>query len=171
MDYILIARIEQLYGKNGSVILRSFLDSVKRYSSLKKVYIDFWGDKKTFYIEDVKDVKGKTVIKFERFDSQRDSQVLIGREVFIDKKEAKIFPAGYIFTSDLIGCKVFVEGKEVGVIKEAMKTNANDVLVIESVDKKEILIPFVLNFIEKFNAEEKRLNLNIKKDFFESDED
>jgi 16S rRNA processing protein RimM len=171
LDYILIARIEQLYGKNGSVIFRSFLDSVDRYSTLKKVYIDFWGDKKTFYIEDVKDVKGKTVIKFERFNSQRDSHVLIGREVFIDKNDEKIFPTGFILTSDLIGSRVFIEGKEVGMITELMKTNANDVLVIESVDQKEILIPFVLNFIEKFNADEKKLILNITKDFFGSDED
>lgn len=166
MNYILVARVEHLYGKNGSVIMRSFLDSVERYSDLKKVYVDFWGDKKTFYIEDAKDVKGKIIIKFRGFDSQKDSQVLIGREVFIDKKKAKIFPAGHIFTSELIGSKVFVEGKEVGVIKEVLKTNANDVLVIEDVNKKEVLIPFVLNFIEKFNAEEKKLILNITKDFF-----
>ena len=171
MHYILIARIEQLYGKNGSVLLNSFLDSVERYSGFKKVYIDFWGDKKTFYLEDISNVKGKTVIKFKRFDSQRDSQVLIGREVFIDKKDSKIFPKGYIFTNDLIESRVFVEGKEIGVIKEVMKTNANDVLVVESADKKEILIPFVLNFIEKFNADEKKLILNITKDFFEIDED
>lgn len=171
MHYKLIARIEQLYGKNGSVLLRSFLDSVERFSTIKKVYVDFWGDKKSFYIEDIKDVKGNPVIRFKKFDSQRDSQVLIGRDIFIDIKDAELFPADYIFLSDLMGSKVFVEGKEIGVIKELMKTNANDVLVIESIDKKEILIPFVLNFIEKFNAGNKKLILNITKDFFNSDED
>jgi len=38
-------------------------------------------------------------------------------------------------------------------------------------EKKEILIPFVLNFIEKFDAAEKKLILNISKDFLEEDED
>ena len=82
------------------------------------------------------------------------------------KRDVNIFPAGHIFTSDLIGSNVFVEGKVIGVIKEVMKTNANDVLVIVNAEKKEVLIPFVLNFFEKFNADEKKLILNITKDFF-----
>jgi len=33
------------------------------------------------------------------------------------------------------------------------------------------LIPFVLNFIEKFDAAGKKIILNITKDFFEDDQD
>jgi hypothetical protein len=33
------------------------------------------------------------------------------------------------------------------------------------------MIPFVLNYIEKFDAARKKLILNLSKDFFEDDED
>jgi ribosomal 30S subunit maturation factor RimM len=59
LKYFLIARIEQTFGKDGFVRLQSFSDFPERFLSLKKVYLDFWGDKKTFYVEDVKDVKGE----------------------------------------------------------------------------------------------------------------
>jgi ribosomal 30S subunit maturation factor RimM len=52
-----------------------------------------------------------------------------------------------------------------------IKAKGNDVLVILSDEKKEILIPLVLNFIEKFDAAKKKLILNISKDFLEEDED
>jgi len=171
LDYFLIARIEQLYGKDGFVRLQAFSDFPERYLSLRKVYLDFWGDKKTFYVEDVKDVNGKIIIKFKKFDSPRDSQVLINREVYVDEKDAVCLPENHFFRHDLIGSEVIADKERIGFISDVIKTKANDVLVILTDDKREKLIPFVLNFIEKFDAANKRLILNITKEFLEEDED
>jgi 16S rRNA processing protein RimM len=170
LDYFLIAKVQQLYGKDGCVRLESHSDFPERYLSLKKVYIDFWGDKKMFYVEDVKDVKGKIIIKFKRFDSPRDSQVLIDRDVYVVEKDAVSLPENHFFMHDLIGSKVFAGKELIGTVTDIIKAKANDVLVILTDDKKEKLIPFVLNYIEKFDAARKKLILNITKDFFE-DED
>lgn len=171
MEYILIARIEQLYGKDGFVKLKLFSDFPDRFLNLKKVYIDFWGDKKRFYVEDVNDLKGKIIIKFKKFDSPRDSQVLVDREIYVDEKDAVSLPDNHYFVHDLIGSEVVVEKERIGTISEVIKGKANDVLVVLTDDKNEKLIPFVLNFIEKFDAAKKRLILNISKDFLEDDED
>jgi len=171
LEYFLIARIEQTFGKDGFIRIQSFSDFPERFLSLKKVYIDFWGDKKTFYVEDVKDVKGKIIIKFKEFDSLRDSQILIDREVFVDEKDAVSLPENHFFVHDLIDSEVFVMKERIGVVSDLIKSKGNDVLVILNDEKKEILVPFVLNFIEKFDAAQKKLILNISKDFLEEDED
>ena len=171
MAYFLIARVEQLYGKDGFVRLRSYSDFPERYLSLKKVYIDFWGDKKIFYVEDVKDVNGKIIIKFKRFDCQRDSRVLIDRNVYVVEIDVFSLPQNNFFIHDLIGSKVFASKELIGTVIDVIKAKANDVLVVLTDDKKEKLIPFVRNFIEKFDAAQKKLILNITKDFFEDDED
>ena len=171
MEYFLIAKIEQLYGKNGFLGIQSFSDFPDRFFSLKKVYIDFWGDKKTFYVEDVKDVKGKIIIKFKNFDSPRDSQVLVGREVYVNEKNVVNLPENHFFVHDLIGSEVIIEKNKFGSVVNVIKGKANDVLVVSTEDNRETLIPFVLNFIEKFDAAKKTLILNISKDFLEEDED
>lgn len=171
MDYLLIARVEQLYGKDGYLRIKSFSDFPERFLRLENVYLDFWGDKKIFYIEDVKDVKGNVIIKFERFDTVRDSQLLLGREVYIDEKDAVTLPENHFFVHDIIGSEIFIEEECIGVITDVIKGKSNDVLVVKADDKKEILIPFVLSFIEKFDAAGKKIFLNIKKDFFEDDQD
>jgi len=171
LEYFLIARIEQTFGKDGFVRIQSFSDFPERFFSLKKVYIDFWGAKKTFYVEDVKGVKGKIIIKFKKFDSPRDSQILIDRELFVDEKDAVSLPENHFFVHDLIHSEVFVRKERIGVVSDVIKAKGNDVLVISTDEKKEILIPFVLNFIEKFDAAKKKLILNISKDFLEEDED
>jgi 16S rRNA processing protein RimM len=171
LDYFLIARIEQTFGKDGYVRIQSYSDFPERFFRLKKVFIDFWGDKKSFYIEDVKNVKGKIIIKFKKFDSLRDAQVLTDREVFVDEKDAVSLPENHFFVHDLIDSEVFVKKERIGVISDVIKAKGNDVLVILNDEKKEILIPLVLNFIEKFDAAKKKLILNISKDFLEYDED
>jgi 16S rRNA processing protein RimM len=171
LEYFLIARIEQTFGKDGFVRIQSFSDFPERFFSLKKVYIDFWGDKKTFYVEDVKDAKGKIIIKFKKFDGLRESQILIDREVFVDEQDAVSLPENHFFVHDLIGSEVFVKTERIGIVSDVIKGKGNDVLVILDDDKKEILVPFVLNFIEKFDAAKKKLILNISKDFLEEDED
>lgn len=171
MEYFLIARIEQLYGKDGYVRIKSFSDFPERFLSLKKVYLDFWGDKKTFYIEDVRDVKGNVLVKFEKFDSIRDSQLLLEREVYVDEKDAVTLPENHFFVHDIIGSEVIIEEESIGVITDVIKGKGNDVIVIKDDNNKEVLIPFVLSFIEIFDAAEKKIILNIKKDFFEDDQD
>jgi len=171
LEYFLVARIEQLYGKDGYVRIKSFSDFPERFLSLKKVYLDFWGDKKAFYVEDVKDIKGSVLLKFERFDSIRDSQLLIDREIYVDAKEAVILPENHFFVHDLIGSEIIIEKECIGVVTDVIKGKGNDVLVVKDDDSKEVLIPFVLNFIEKFDAVEKKIILNITKDFFKDDQD
>jgi 16S rRNA processing protein RimM len=171
LDYFLIARIEQTFGKDGYVRIQSYSDFPERFFRLKKVYLDFWGDKKSFYIEDVKDVKGKIIIKFKKFNNLRDAQVLTDREVFVDEKDAVSLPENHFFVHDLIDSEVFVKKERIGVVSDVIKAKGNDVLVILNDAKKEILVPLVLNFIEKFDAAKKKLILNISKDFLEEDED
>jgi len=171
LDYFLIARIEQTFGKDGYVRIRSYSDFPERFFRLKKVYLDFWGDKKSFYIEDVKDVKGKIIIKFKKFNNLRDAQVLTDREVFVDEKDAVSLPENHFFVHDLIDSEVFVKKERIGVVSDVIKAKGNDVLVIMNDEKKEILVPLVLNFIEKFDVAKKKLILNIAKYFLEEDED
>ena len=171
MDYFLIAKIVQLYGRDGFVKLKSFSDFPDRYFSLNKVYIDFWGDKKTFHIEHIKDVSGKIIVKFKRFDNARDCQVLIDRDVYITESDLVSLPENYFYVHNLIGCEVIASEERMGTVTNVLKTKANDVLVISTDDNEEKLIPFVLNFIEKFDVARKKLILNVSKDFFEDDED
>jgi len=167
LEYVLIAKVEQLYGKDGYVKIQSFSDFPDRFLNLEEVYLDFWGDKKTFYIEDFKNLNGKLLLKFRKFDSIRDCQVLIDRDIYVDEKDKVSLPDNQFFIHDLIGSEVIVENESVGVVDDVLKGKANDVLVIRMNDEKEKLIPFVLNFIEKFDAVKKKLILNISKDFLE----
>ena len=59
-------------------------------------------------------------------------------------------PANHFFIHDLIDVNVFIKDEKIGVVTDILKLPANDVLVVKRNDNTEQLIPFVVEFIEKF---------------------
>ena len=47
----------------------------------------------------------------------------------------------------------------VGKVKEVTESTANDLLVIETDDKQEILIPNISNFVQNIDIENKRIDI------------
>jgi len=167
-NFYLIARIVSLIGKNGFVKVESYSGFQEGFEKLHKVYIDFWGDKKIFTVENVKEYGNSFSIKFLNFDSQRDSRVLVGREVFVDDKDFLKLPGDHFFINELIGSKVFKNEKLVGEITDVFKMPANDVMSIKGEKGNEILLPVVLEIIQSFDPVKKIMV--IKEDYNLSDD-
>lgn len=96
-------------------------------------------------------------VKFEGIDDRDQAFALRGYTVEILRD--KFSPAGedeYYWT-DLVGMTVInKEGITLGTVKNLIETGANDVLVIQGTDKQ-ILIPFVSNYIETVNHDSKTI--------------
>ena len=169
-DFYLIATVTSVSGKNGAVKIISYSDYPERFFYLSKVYIDFFGEKKLFFVEKVKQNKNIFTLKFKNFDSEQDSEILVGKEIFVDEENLVRLPDNHFFIHDLIGSRVIKDDKELGVIKEVYQYPANDVYVIEDAVGKEILLPAILKFIEFFDNAKKILKLKSGEDLYEDDE-
>jgi 16S rRNA processing protein RimM len=135
------------------------------------VFVDFFNEKKKFFIEDVKRKKDYFLIKFRNFNSERDVELLIGKEIFVDKANLVKLPEDQFFVHDLIGSEVYRNDKLLGVIKDVLPLPANDVYVVNDVEGNEILVPAVKEIILEFNPETKMLILKPGEDLYETDED
>jgi 16S rRNA processing protein RimM len=158
-DYYLIAKVVSVYGKKGFVKILSYSDFPERFFKLKKVYIDFFGDKKVSNVENVKQKGDTFFLRFSNFNSAEDAGILLGKELFVDEKEVIKLPEYTFFIHDLIESEIIEEGKKLGKIKDVLSFPANDVYVIETPEGKELLIPAVKDFIERFDPVEKILVL------------
>ena len=169
-EYFLIAKIESAYGKEGFVKISSFSDFPERFFNLQKVYIDFFDDKKEFFIEKALRKKNDLVLKFRNFNSKNDVQILVGKEIFVDEKSLTPLSEGQYYIHDLIGSKVYRNNLEFGKIVNVFSYPANDVYVIES-NGKEILIPAAFEFIESFDPKNKIMILKPGDSLYDDDED
>jgi 16S rRNA processing protein RimM len=157
-EYFLIAKTLSVYGKKGFVKIFSYSDFPDRFFNLNKVYIDFFDVKKEFFVEDVQKKKDFFTLKFRNFDNDRDAELLIGREIFVDELDVVKLPENYFFTHDVVGSSVFINNFYIGKIKEIFSYPGNDVYVID-VNGKEVSIPAVKDYIESFDPVEKKLFL------------
>lgn len=158
-DYFLVAKITSLVGKEGFVKIEPYSHFPKRFFELKIVFIDFWGDKKKLEVDEVIQLKNTFAFKFKLFNTERDAEVFIGRKMYIENNDLVELPKHRYYIPDLISSKVYQNGNEIGEVTDVFSTPANDVIVITGKEKKEILIPLVLDFIDEFDPEKKILIL------------
>ncbi|MFO7526240.1 MAG: ribosome maturation factor RimM [Ignavibacteriaceae bacterium] len=170
-DFFLIAHITSTSGLDGFLKLQLITDFPDRLTSLKEVYLDFFNMKKKFIIEEIKRSNKSFLIKFERFYSERELNVLVGRDIYLSGKDISQLPEGSIFNHDLLNSEVWRDNSLLGRIKEILNLPANDIFVIIDEAGNELLIPFVLSFIEEFDIKKKRLILKSGAGLYEDDED
>jgi 16S rRNA processing protein RimM len=169
-DFYLIATVTSVSGKKGAVKIISHSDYPERFFSLSEVYIDFSDEKKLFFVEKVKQHKNLITLKFKNFDSDKDSEILVGKEIFVNEDNLVRLPDNHFFIHDLIGSRVLKDGAEFGVIVDVLQYPANDVYVIENGVGKEILLPATHGFIESFDKVNKLLRLKPGENLYEDDE-
>ncbi len=169
-EFYLIATIKSAFGKNGSVKIISHSDFPERFKNLSEVYIDFFNNKKLFFVENVEQHNNIFTIKFKNFNSDKDVEILIGKDIFVDENHLVKLPKDQYFIHDLIGSRVVRNDKEIGIIKDVLKYPANDIYVVFDSEGKEILIPAVLDFIDSFDSVNKILKLKPGEDLYDDDE-
>jgi 16S rRNA processing protein RimM len=169
-EYFLIARITSASDKKGFVKINSYSDFPERFFSLRVVYIDFYGRKKKFIVEEVKKLKKDFFIRFKNFNSEKETKILLNKEIFVEESDAVRLPENTFFIHDLIGSRVFRNSMYFGTIRDVLLYPANNVYVIEDEIGGEILLPALSELIESFDVEKKIMVLKPGESFYE-DED
>lgn len=157
--FFLIAEIKGVHNSDGFVLIDSFSDFAERFFKLNSVFIDVFGLRKEFFVENVINVSGRIALKFKNFDSAEDVKILLGKKIFIDEKNSIKLAKDTYFVHDLIGSEVYRNSLLIGYIEDVLAYPANDVYLINDLNQKKIMIPAVKDFIKSFHPGKKRLEL------------
>jgi len=168
-DYYLIGKLETVNNSDGYLSVDSFTDFPDRFLNLESVFLNIYGVYKRVFVEDSIVSESGIFIKFFFFNSEIDSKVLVGCGIFIEESELVDLEDNSYFIHDLVGCKVFKEGKFFGVLTDVIKLTSNDVYVIDN-GGKEYLLPALKNFIVKINIGSKELLLSENAELLGEDE-
>ena len=168
-DYFLIAKIASVFNTDGFIRLESHSDFPERFFLLNEIYINIFGERRLFFVEDVVRIEGKFILKLKNFDSDIDVDFLVGSAVYVNKNDVVQLEDDTYFIHDLLGCKVFFNTKFFGKIVDVLSLASNDVYVVENENSGQILIPVISDVISDINIKEKVINL--KQDFDEFSDD
>lgn len=150
--YISIGEIINTHGIKGEVKVRPETDDANRFSELKIIYID----EKPRKVKNVKFQKDKVILEIEGIETMNDANLLRGKNVLVDRKDATKLPEGRYFIVDIEGMDVIdTEGFNYGKVYRVIQTGSNDVYWVKG--NKEILIPVMDEYICSTSLEDNKI--------------
>ena len=159
-DLLRVGVIANTHGVHGEVKVFPTTDDVNRFKKLKAVKLDTGKELIDLKVTGVKFFKNMAILKFEGIDNINDIEKYKGKDLLITREQAVPLKKDEYFICDLIGCTVITEeGREVGKLSEVLQTAANDVFVVQTAGKKEILIPYIDDCVKNVSMEEKKVTV------------
>ena len=138
LQFIEAGEIVTTHGVRGEVKVLPWLDSPEDLVDFDRVRI---GDK-DYEIESCRVQKSCNLVKLAGVDTMEAAQAMRGKVLKLYRED---IDDEIIFAAELIGVKVFSDGKEVGKITDVLDYPGNKVYVVKG--QKEYMIPAVKAFI------------------------
>ncbi|MDI3478095.1 MAG: rRNA processing protein RimM [Thermoanaerobacterium sp.] len=160
-DYLSVGKITSAYGVNGEVKVFPLTDHLDRFYDLDYVYIFEETGKASLNIESVRFIKNLVIVKFKEINDRNEAEKLRGKLIKITRDNAVKLDDDEYFIKDLLNMKVYTDDqKELGILKDVLKTGANDVYVVKT-DDRDILIPAIKDVIKKVDIKERKMTVHL----------
>lgn len=161
MNYIYIGDIVNTHGLKGELrIISDFKYKDKVFKPEFKLYVG--RQKEELEIKTYRQHKNYDMVTLVDVNGIEEAIAYKGDSVYINRDDIDI--DGY-FDEDLIGLKAYTDNEYLGYITDILKNKANDILVINS-DNKRFLVPNLPEFIINVNLVDKRIDINNIKGLF-----
>jgi 16S rRNA processing protein RimM len=132
------------HGVHGEVKVFPTTEDPKRFSDLKKLYLDLKSGLEERDVESVRYQKNMVLIRLSGIADRTEAERYRNCDLLITRDMALPLAENEYYIADLIGLRVVTdEGETLGTLKEVMQTGANDVYVVSGDAHGEMLIPVI----------------------------
>ncbi len=153
-------------GRQGEVAVEVFTDFPERFEERRRLYaLDAAGARRELHLENFWPHKGRLVLKFAGVDSISEAETLTGCEVQIPASERTALEGGAEYVSDLVGCRVVADRREVGTVAEVQFGAGEAPLLV--VGKH--LIPLASAYVTRIDTAAKRIEMQLPEGMLELD--
>ncbi len=158
--FVLVGILRRPHGLHGESLVSVETDFPERLKKGLKLFLG--QDHTPLTIRSSRAIGDSLLLAFEEF-SDRESLVRVRNEpLFVRSADSPQLPAGQIYQHQLIGLEVFTQdGSLLGKLAQVIETAANDIYVVRSAQKKEILLPAIRDVIRKIDLENKRMTVHL----------
>lgn len=160
--YLRVGVISSTHGLKGEVKVFPTTDDTERFRRLKKVLLDTGKEYKSLEVAGVKFFKNQVILKFREFNHINEVEQYKGKDLLITRDQAVPLEENENFITDLIGMEVYTDQEQLlGILRDVLKTGANDVYVVESGEGKEVLLPAIPSCILDVDVEAARMRVHL----------
>ena len=119
-------------------------------------------------VEELWPHKSLLVLKFAGVDSISEAETLVGCELQVPSSQRSKLQAGWNYVSDLVGCSVLDQGRDVGRIEDVQFGAGEAPLLIVRGPKGQFLeVPFAEAYLEGVDVEQKQVRMKLPEGLLE----
>jgi 16S rRNA processing protein RimM len=145
---LLVAKGIKAHGIRGDIKINCFVDTPASICKLKEVIVKG----KTYKIEKVREMSASfALLKLEGIDTMDTAEAFRDLDIFASRDEMPQLHADTYYIDDLVGSKIFLGNKEIGILSEILQYGSADVYVINSM-KGVVMFPFIDGVMEKVDT-------------------
>ena len=164
MKNLEVGQIVNTFGIKGFVKVYPYVDDIKRFDKLEKVYVNIKKELKKLEIEEVKYQKNMVLIKFKGIETVEEAEKLRNCYIEIERSDAIPLDEDTYFIADLLESEVYTdEGELLGKLEDIYNTGSNDIYVVKNELGKQILLPSIKEVIKEVYPEEKKIIVHLIK--------
>ncbi len=163
---IAVARVRSSHGIKGFIKASALSGHPDTVKAQKELRIGANEDSAViFKLEGVRPTTADSMlIKLEGIDSMDEAEQLKGMTIYIPEEALPALPQLTYYSYQLEGCLAYFEdGSLLGAVKRVDSFPANDVLVVETTDGIEVLVPATKDIIKAVDLDSRRITIENRK--------
>ncbi len=155
--WIAVGRVGRAHGVRGEVAVLSLSEVSSRFEPGSRVFVGEAGDR-PLTVAATRPHQHRILVRFAEVGDRDAASALTGAYLFVPRGTSPPLPDGSYWPYELEGCEVRTgSGRSLGVIREVVRTSANDVWVTARAGGGELLIPALRDVIESVDLAGRRV--------------
>ena len=156
-------------GRHGEVAVELHTGAPERFREGARLFaLALDGTRREVRVEESWPHKTWLVLKFAGIDSMSDAETLRRTELQVPVAERAALDAGWTYISDLTGCKVLDDDREIGVIAEVRFGAGEAPLLMVTADQGKIYeIPYAEAYLVKLDLAAKQVHMRLPEGMLE----
>jgi 16S rRNA processing protein RimM len=163
-------------GRRGEVLAELHTDFPERFAERANLWcLADDGSRREVVLEDHWFHKGGVVLKFAGVDGISDAERLGRCEVQVPREQRVELESGAAYVSDIVGCDVWINGgrRFLGRVSDVQFGAGEAPLLVVKLPvcatQNELLVPFAAEFVKKFDAAGKRIDMELPEGMLDVD--
>src|SRR5258708_22261082 len=173
-EYVTLALVLKTQGRHGEVaaevhsgVPERFAEGMKLFA-LPRAEVSGKAQRRELEVEDFWPHKELLVLKFRGVDSISDAETLIGSELQVPRNQRASLDPGWNYVSDLAGCSVFDQGREIGRIEDVVfGAGEAPLLIVADGSGKKFDVPFAEAYLVSVDLDAKQVRMSLPEGLLE----
>jgi 16S rRNA processing protein RimM len=157
-DFLVVGKLRRPHGVRGEIAMEVMTDFPERLHPGVVVYVG--EGHRAIHIRSTRWHTEALLVAFDEYADRESVGVLRNQLVYVPLQDRPALPEGEYYHHQLIGMQVVEDsGETLGTIAGILETGANDILVVESREHGEVLLPMIAEVVLDIDVEGRQMRV------------